>query len=38
MQSRAKYLGKLRAAQGVYMKNVMTREMAERSTSKQVVN
>jgi len=38
MQSRAKYLGKLRKAQGVYMKNVMSREMAERSNSKQAVN
>lgn len=31
MQTRARYLGKLREAQGVYMKNVMTREMAKRA-------
>ena len=31
MQVRARYLGKLRKAQGVYMKKVMSKEMAEQS-------
>lgn len=38
MQSRLKYLAKLRKAQGVYMKNVMTKEMAERASLKHAVH
>lgn len=38
MQARVQYLTKLRKAQGVYMKHVMTREMAARSNVSQTAN
>lgn len=37
MQSRAQYLQKLREAQGVYMKRMMTQEMANASTSSRII-